>query len=163
MTHEPTALSRIAGCAESNKAIQLALDTVRETLGMEVAYLSEFIEERAVFRAVSAPGLEAMIQPSQSMDLREVYCKHILDGGLPRLMADTSAHSIAVDMPITQMIPIGSHLSVPVTREDGSVFGMFCFLSRHPRPDLGQHHLDLVEARSAEVALRVGGIEGRPA
>lgn len=148
-------LPAFATSPADHAVIRRALDTVRETLGMEIAYLSEFVAERAVFRAVSAPGLEAMIQPSQSMDLREVYCKHILDGGLPRLMVDTSAHPIAAQIPITQMIPIGSHLSVPVTREDGSVFGMFCFLSRHPRPDLGPEHLALVEARSAEVAAHI--------
>ncbi|MBM3606526.1 MAG: GAF domain-containing protein [Alphaproteobacteria bacterium] len=152
MPNQTAALPIIAESPDQHAAIQHALDSVRETLGMEVAYLSEFVDERAVFRAVSAPGLEAMIQPSQSMDLREVYCKHILDGGLPRLMPDTSAHTIAVDLPITQMIPIGSHLSVPVHRPDGSVFGMFCFLSRHPRPDLGPDALTLVEAQSANVA-----------
>ena len=133
------ALSTVAENTADHAAIQQSLETVRETLGMEVAYLSEFVDSRAVFRAVSAPGLEAMIQPSQSMDLREVYCKHIIDGNLPRLMPDTSRHKIATDLPITQMIPIGSHLSVPVHRPDGSIFGMFCFLSRQqpaaPRPD----------------------------
>lgn len=135
--------------------IHQTLETVRDSLGMEVAYLSEFVGDRAVFRAVSAPGLEAMIRPSQSMDIREVYCKHIIDGKLPRLMADTSAHSIAVDLPITQMIPIASHVSVPVCREDGSVFGMFCFLSRTARPDLTDQHLAFVEAQAQAVASRI--------
>lgn len=161
MTHHTPALPIIARSAEDSAAIQLALDTVRETLGMEVAYLSEFVEERAVFRAVSAPGLEALIQPSQAMDLREVYCKHIIDGRLPQLMTNTSAHPIAVELPITQMIPIGSHLSVPVRRKDGSIFGMFCFLSRHPRPDLGADDLALVQAKSDDVAARIGGLSAR--
>lgn len=149
--HSPT-LPQIAADATRASAIQTTLETVRETLGMEVGYLSEFVDERAVFRAVSAPGLEALIQPSQSMDLREVYCKHILDGGLPRLMGDTSQHPIAVELPITRMIPIGSHLSVPVHRADGSVFGMFCFLSRNTRTDLDEQALHLVEAQSQRVA-----------
>lgn len=155
MPDKTAALSGIASQPAEAAAIQNSLDTVRERLGMEVAYLSEFVDERAVFRAVSAPGLEALIQPSQSMDLREVYCKHILDGGLPRLMPDTSAHAIATDLPITQMIPIGSHLSVPVHRPDGSVFGMFCFLSRTPRPDLNDDALALVETHSALVSTRL--------
>lgn len=92
------------------------------------------------------------------MDLREVYCKHIIDGRLPRLMRDTSLHTIATDLPITQMIPIGSHLSVPVHRPDGSVFGMFCFLSRQARPDLTDDALDLVEAKSALVAQQLGSL-----
>ena len=155
MPNRSPALSAISEHPADHAAIQQSLDTVRETLGMEVAYLSEFVDSRAVFRAVSAPGLEAMIRPSQSMDLREIYCKHILDGNLPRLMPDTSAHKIATDLPITQMIPIGSHLSVPVHRPDGSIFGMFCFLSRQPRPDLTEDALHLVETHSSLVARRL--------
>lgn len=155
MPSRSPALSAIAKSPADHAAIQQSLDTVRETLGMEVAYLSEFVDSRSVFRAVSAPGLEAMIQPSQSMDLREVYCKHIIDGNLPRLIPDTSRHKIATDLPITQMIPIGCHLSVPVHRPDGSVFGMFCFLSRQPRPDLTEDALHLVETHSEMVATRL--------
>ena len=161
MSQQSTPLSALSASPADSAAIQNTLDAVRETLGMEVAYLSEFVQERAVFRAVSAPGLEAMIRPSQSMDLREVYCKHILDGGLPSLITDTSQHAIATDLPITQMIPIGSHLSVPVRRADGSVFGMFCFLSRHARPDLGQEDLTMVLAQSVGVGTRLFGATDR--
>lgn len=159
--HHTSSLSASALSSDALSAIQTALDTVRETLGMEVAYLSEFMNERAIFRAVSAPGLEAMIQRSQSMDLREVYCKHILDGGLPRLIPDTGAHKIATDLPITQMIPIGSHLSVPVHRGDGSVFGMFCLLSRGSRPDLTDDDLQFVEAQAELVGQQLarGGFD----
>ena len=157
MPQKSAPVSTLSATLDKSAEVQRTLDTVRETLGMEVAYLSEFVEERAVFRAVSAPGLEAMIRPSQSMDLREVYCKHILDGGLPSLMTDTSQHEIATDLPITQMIPIGSHLSVPVRRADGSVFGMFCFLSRHARPDLGQDDLTMVLAQSVGVGTQLFG------
>lgn len=158
MLQSSPALAPMADRPADHAVIQHALDSVHETLGMEVAYLSEFMDSRAVFRAVSVPGLEALIQPSQSMDLREVYCKHIIDGRLPRLMRDTSLHTIATDLPITQMIPIGSHLSVPVHRPDGSVFGMFCFLSRQARPDLTDDALDLVEAQSALVAQQLGSL-----
>ena len=149
----------IAARPSDQAVIQATLDSLRECLGMEVGYLSEFVQDRAVFRVVSAPGLEAMISPSQSMDLREVYCKHILDGGLPNLMTDTQDHAIAVELPITQMIPIGSHLSVPVQRPDGTVFGMFCFLSRQPRRDLGPEALEMVWSGSASVAQRLATLD----
>lgn len=158
MPNRSPALPTVSQSPANHAAIQWSLETVRETLGMEVAYLSEFVGSRAVFRAVSAPGLEAMIQPSQTMDLRKIYCKHIIDGRLPPLMPDTSAHTIATDLPITQMIPIGSHLSVPVHRADGSIFGMFCCLSRHPRPDLAEDALHLIETHSALVADRLDSL-----
>ena len=112
------ALSTVAENTADHAAIQQSLETVRETLGMEVAYLSEFVDSRAVFRAVSAPGLEAMIQPSQSMDLREVYCKHIIDGNLPRLMPDTSRHKIATDLTEDALHLVETHSSLVARRLD---------------------------------------------
>ncbi len=131
--------------SKSPDIIDSALETVRRHLGMEVAYLSEFVGDQSVFRAVSAPGLEALIKAGDSHPLSEVYCLHILDGRLPKLIPDTRAEPFAAALPITAQIPIGSHVSVPVRREDGSIYGMFCCLSPHANPSLTQRDLDVVE------------------
>lgn len=49
MPQESIPQSALSASPADSAAIQNALDTVRETLGMEVAYLSEFVQERAVF------------------------------------------------------------------------------------------------------------------
>ncbi len=125
--------------------IDSALETVRRHLGMEVAYLSEFVDDRTVFRAVSAPGLEALIRPGDSRSISEVYCRHIIDGRLPRVIRDTSEEPLAMSMPITAVIPIGSHVSVPIHRADGSIYGMFCCLSPRPNVSLGRRDLQVME------------------
>ncbi len=63
--------------------IAAALRAVREHLGMEVAYVSEFVDGRAVFREVDAPGLENLIKAGDSQSLDDIYCRHILAGRLP--------------------------------------------------------------------------------
>ncbi len=123
------------------EVIDGALTAVREHLGMDIAYLSEFIGDRSVFRAVSAPGLEHLAKVDDAHDIKDVYCQHILDGRLPELIPDTSAEPIAVALPITATAPIGSHVSVPIHRPDGSVYGMFCCLAATPRPDLNPRDL----------------------
>ncbi len=42
-------------------------------MGMEVAYVSEFVRNDSVFRVVDAPGLEALIKPGDSRSLDDVY------------------------------------------------------------------------------------------
>ncbi|TQS70188.1 EAL domain-containing protein [Rhodobacteraceae bacterium] len=125
--------------------VDIALRTVRQHLGMEVAYLSELVGDQAVFRAVNAPGWEDKIRPGQTVNIREIYCQHILDGDLPQLMADTSHYPLATKIAITHTLPIGSHVSVPLHRPDGSVFGMFCCLSRAPNPSLNKRDLRVME------------------
>lgn len=130
---------------EGGDIVDTALETVRRHLGMQVAYLSEIVGEEAVFRAVSAPGLEDMIKPGDARRLDDIYCRHIIAGRLPQLIRDTSAEPVAVAMDITRAVPIGSHVSVPVRRADGSIYGMFCCLSPFPNPSLTDRDLAVME------------------
>ncbi len=125
-------------------AIWRALTAVREHLDMPIAYLSEFVGDESVFRHVSAPGLEHILSAGDSRPLDQVYCKHILSGDLPELMPDTSAFPMARDMAITRDATIGSHVSVPIHRADGSVYGMFCCLSPDPNPTLNDRDLRIM-------------------
>lgn len=131
---------------ESGDLIDAALTFVRGHLDMEVAYLSEFQGDELVFRAVSAPGLEHMIAVGDTMPLDQVYCRHILEGRLPELIPDTGDLPFAQTIPLTRDLPIGSHVSVPIRRADGSYYGMFCCLSREPRRSLNERDLSVMRA-----------------
>ncbi len=133
------------GPSANGDTLDLILETVRTHFEMQVAYVSEIVDGNSVFRAVSAPGFEALAFPGAVLSLQQVYCQHILDGRLPSVMADTADYPLALSMPITTSIPIGSHLSVPVRRDDGSVFGMFCCLRSTPHPTLGERDLKIME------------------
>ena len=137
-----------AGADASGTAglVARSLEAVRQHLGMEVAYISEFVGNDSVFRVVDAPGLEAMIKPGDSRSLDDVYCRHILAGRLPELIPDTSVLPLAAGMPITRAVPIGSHVSVPIRLEDGSVYGMFCCLSPQTNPTLNARDLQVMRA-----------------
>lgn len=119
---------------------------------MEVAYFSEFVGDQTVFREVDAPGLEAMIKVGDAMPLEQVYCRHILAGRLPELIPDTAKVPFATSLPITAAVPIGAHVSVPVRRADGEVYGMFCCLSPTPHPELNERDLHIVRAFAGMVA-----------
>ncbi|MFT5774228.1 EAL domain-containing protein [Hyphomonas sp.] len=144
-TQSPTAVSE--------DLLQSALSAVRKHLGMDVAYLSEFVDGRSVFRRVDAPGFEALAKIGDSHSLDDVYCQHILEGRLPELIPDTADEPFAAAMPITQAIPIGAHMSIPIRLKDGSAYGMFCCLSRTPNPTLNTRDLDTMHV-FAELATR---------
>lgn len=129
-----------------------SLEAVRRHLGMDVAYLSEFVGDDTVFREVDAPGFEALIKVGDSLPLEQVYCRHILAGRLPELIADTAANPFAASLPITAQVPIGAHVSVPIRREDGEVYGMFCCLSTRPQAALNERDLHIVRAFAGMVA-----------
>lgn len=137
------------------ESIGIALASIRRHLGMEVAYVSEFIDDVSVFREVDAPGLEDLIKVGDSQSLEDIYCRHILEGRLPELMADTADHPVAVALPITQAVPIGAHMSVPIRLPDGEVFGMFCCLSPNPNPSLNARDLAVMRVFAEMVAGQI--------
>jgi EAL domain-containing protein (putative c-di-GMP-specific phosphodiesterase class I) len=143
----------LAAVPVAGDIVDTALETVRRHLGMDVAYLSEFNGDDLVFRAVSAPGFEALIKPGDMWPLDQVYCRHILEGRLPRLIRDTADEPVAQSLEITHKAPIRSHVSVPVMREDGSVYGMFCCLSQRSNPTLTDRDLAVMEL-FAEISAR---------
>lgn len=139
-------LERGSPSAGAQGIVARSLEAVRQHLGMEVAYISEFVDNDSVFRVVDAPGLEALIKPGDSRSLDDVYCRHILAGRLPELIPDTSAIPLSAGMPITRAIPIGSHVSVPIRLDDGSVYGMFCCLSPQTNSSLNVRDLQVMRA-----------------
>ncbi len=126
--------------------VQRVLQSVRQHLDMEVAYVSEFVDNTSIFRTVDAPGLEALIKPGDVRSLDDVYCRHILAGRLPELMPDTSEFALAASMPITRAVPIGAHVSVPLRLSDGQVFGMFCCLSPRSNKTLNERDLQVMRS-----------------
>lgn len=138
-------LEAVGAGAAAGDVIQDALVAIRNHLGMEVAYFSEFSAGRTIFRRVDAPGLEHLIKVGDSHSLDDVYCNHILEGRLPEMIPDTSQVRLAWDMPITAAVPIGSHISIPIRLLDGSPYGMFCCLS--PRPIRSLNERDLATMR----------------
>lgn len=131
--------------ATQGDAITRALQSVRKHLGMEVAYVSEFVGNRTVFRQVDAPGLEHLIKVGDSHSLDDVYCRHILAGRLPNVMPDTAAVPFAAAMPITGAVPIGKHMSIPLRLDDGEVYGMFCCLGPQADPSLNERDLQTMK------------------
>lgn len=140
---------------DSEDTASQLLSAIRVHLGMEVAYISEFVDNRSVFREVDAPGFEAVIKAGDSIALDDVYCRHILEGNLPELMTDASDYEVARQKPITRAIPIGAHMSVPVRGPGGDIVGMFCCLSRQPNTSLNDRDLEVMRVLADFAGKRV--------
>lgn len=141
---------------KADYSLRRALEAVRVHLGMQVAYVSEFVEDRTYFREVDAPGLEQVIKPGDSMPLDYVYCRHILEGRLPELMPDVLDEPFAASMPFTTDMGIRAHMSVPIKLNDGRTYGMFCCISTEPQPSLNMRDLKMMRAVAELTAVLIG-------
>ncbi len=139
------------------------LAEVRETLGMEVAFVAQLVGDRRVFRVVSTsrePGTG--VEVGRSDPLLDTYCMYVVQGRLPPVIRDirASAHQAAL-LPITERLGIGCYVSAPVKLPDGSTYGTLCCFSRGARPDLADSDGDALREVARAIGDRLGG-DGRP-
>ena len=124
--------------------LERGLSAIRRHLGMEVAFISQFVDGRRVFRHVDADSPEVPVQVGASDPLEESYCQRVVDGRLPELIPDACLDTEALTLAATRALPVGAHLSVPIRLADGQVYGTFCCFSRSADHTLTHRDLDMM-------------------
>ena len=162
-------------------SIDALLETARQQLDMDVAFVAEFVGDQRVMRHITA-NCPIVTRPGDSEPLEGTYCKKIVDGVLPSVIPDSAANPVAAAIPATVDARIAAYVGVPVVFRDGRLFGTLCCLQRTPEPSLSsrdaavltviakavselleeeQHHRDIADRMRARVAEMVAG--GGPA
>ena len=134
------------------------LSEVRSALGMEVAFVSQFVGDRLVFRAVEGDGESFGWHEGDVIPLDESYCKRVLDGRINRVVPDTGGEDATRGLWVTSEADIGSYAAVPLVLSDGRLYGTLCCVSHHPDPWLRDRDLRLMEnaARQTVRSLEEG-------
>lgn len=130
------------------------LDAVRAHLGMEIAFASRYVEGRRQFTHIRT-DLPVPQVPGDSDANEDSFCHHILEGRLPELIHNALDIPFARTLPITDALPVGAHLDVPLRLKDGTVYGSFCCLSRSPDYSLTGRDLETMRAFAALAADQI--------
>jgi EAL domain-containing protein (putative c-di-GMP-specific phosphodiesterase class I) len=126
-----------------DQLLQEALRAVRTHLGLEVAFISQFTAGRRVFLYVDSDSGFSPLRVGDGDPLEQSFCQRVVDGRLPPLICDARDHAEAMNLAVTTQLPVGAHLSVPISM-DGKAFGTFCCFSRKGRTSLDGKDLALV-------------------
>lgn len=135
--------------------IERALHAIRAHLDMDVAFISEMVDGRRVFRHVDARPGNDLVQVGNSDPAEESYCQRVIDGRLPELMTDACLNAEALSLPATRALPVGAHLSVPIRLGDGQVYGTFCCFSHAPDISLTARDLAMMRVFAEMVAEEI--------
>ncbi|WP_089401111.1 sensor domain-containing phosphodiesterase [Noviherbaspirillum humi] len=142
------------GWAEStDRTLPEVMHSIREHLGMDIAFIAELSDGKRIFREVDAKDDACPIRAGNSDPQEETYCQRIVDGRLPELIPNVSAVPEAASLPITGMLGIGSYMGVPIRLADGSVYGTFCCFSHEPDTTLNKRDLGMMRV-FADIAAR---------
>lgn len=134
--------------------VDKVLQAIRDHLGMDVAFVSEFRKVDRIFHHVDARD-RTPIQAGDAVPLEVGYCQRVVDGRLPGLISDTARVPAAMELPETRQIPIGAHLSVPIRLADGRIFGTFCCFSFEADPSLGERDYKIMQVFASLLADQI--------
>jgi GAF domain-containing protein len=143
------------GLHQPPETIERLLSTVRESLEMDVAFVSEFAGNQLVFRALEGDAESFGWRRGESIPLEESYCKRVLDGRLPNVISDARSEALTKDLWVTGEADIGSYAAVPVVLSDGRPYGTLCCVSHKPDPRLRERDLELMEGVAREVSRQL--------
>ncbi|MGE5648593.1 MAG: EAL domain-containing protein [Bacillota bacterium] len=126
---------------------------LRQHLGMDVAFLAEFVRGRREFRYVDTDEHDGTVRNGEGCALEESYCQRIVDGRLPDLIPDVNDFPEAKSLSVTRELNIQSYLAAPIRLADGTVYGTFCCYSHTPDNSLNERDLAMMRI-CADMAAR---------
>jgi hypothetical protein len=114
--------------------ISRLLEQVRERAGMDVVFISQFVNGQRVIRHVAADPRDGHAPAQADADpLEATYCQRVVErrlaDGLPDALADPEAARLA----LTGRLNVRAHVAAPIVGADGRVFGTVCAYAHQPR------------------------------
>ncbi|MGB3795241.1 MAG: EAL domain-containing protein [Alteraurantiacibacter sp.] len=141
----------------SDPGIDRILKSVRGHLGVEIAFVSRYVENGQRELTHVSSDLDLPMGPGFREDREDSYCWHILQGRLPELIQDPADHPLTSKLAITDFLPVGCHINTPLRLADGTVWGSFCALGREPNRTLNVRDLDILKSFAGLVGERIEG------
>lgn len=139
----------------SHQTLSSILQSVRQYLDMEVAFLSEFSGGQRLFRMVDADDPESPVRVGAGDALEETYCQRLTDGRLPAALPDALANPESAALPITSALGIGAYIGVPVTLSDGSLYGTLCCFRARSDTTLNERDVGLLRVCADLAAMHI--------
>ncbi len=136
-------------------SVERAVAAVRDFLGMDVAYASEFVDGQAELRVLRGDGESFGMREGMSVPLEYTYCQRVLEGRLPNLMPDVRGDERSASMPATAAARIGAFATVPITLSDGQLYGTLCAASHAAQPSLEHRDLQFLHVFARIVADQI--------
>ena len=127
---------------EAKLADLLAL--VRKHLDMDVAFISEFINDERVFKVVDNPSENQIVKVGNVDPIKETYCQKITDDKLSPIITNTYANPITKAIPVTEKLGIGAYIGVPINLSNGKLYGTFCCYKSHHDESLNDRDLSFL-------------------
>ena len=132
--------------------VEWVLAAAKEDLGMEVAFISEFAEQRMIFRKLVGDAESFGWQEGGSVSLDDTFCRLLIEGSLPSVIPDATSDERVKTLSVTSEARIGSYVGASIELSDGYRYGTLCALSHSPNPSLNERDAQFMRVLARLVA-----------
>ncbi len=143
--------------------MQLLVRTMRAQYGMEAAFVSQFVGDMRRFEAVDTSvdfsGIDLV--PGGGGPAAGSYCHGVAKGTVPELIRDAQTTPEVSHLAATVAVPIGAHLSVPIRRSTGEIYGTLCAFSRAADTTLTSRDLGMLRLCADFLAHDIEQVESQ--
>jgi len=144
----------------SDAALQAMLKAARHHLGMDVAFVSHLKDGRRYFDFVDADqNAHNTLTPGDSDPAETSYCQKVVNGEVPELIHDAKDLDATQNLPGTETIPVGGHMSVPIQLDNGEIYGTFCCFSHQAKPGVNERDLEVLRTFAEIASLHISRSE----
>lgn len=138
-----------------DRAVSMVLRMLRERMQMDVVFVSEFTDGQRVMRHVAASADQPVVSQGDAAPLEASWCQRVVDGRLPRFIADAAALPASAALLKDVPFPIGTHISTPIVLQSGEVYGTLCCFSFHPQNEPNPEDLKKLEFTARLAAQKI--------
>ena len=136
--------------ADFQESATAVLQLLRRSVGLGLWLVTRTEGEDWI--VLSAEDTKYGVEDGHVFRWSDSFCSRMVQGLGPRITADAARVPAYVEAPIGQQVAIGAYVGVPISRDDGSLFGMLCAIDPDPQPDSLEEHLPFVEVQARLLA-----------
>ncbi len=142
---EPSATLAADGSVETPALIRKVLDSARDLLDMDVAFLGQLTEDQEIFQVVVGDSPSFGLTEGEAMARSQTYCDAMISGRIGMVVPDSSAEPELANLPITEAGRIGRYVGVPVHLPGGGLYGVLCGIGHGADYSLGARDARFLE------------------
>ncbi|MEM6386441.1 MAG: EAL domain-containing protein [Pseudomonadota bacterium] len=125
--------------------IDRTLLRLRNHLGMDIAYISEVGDEIIHVRALCAPEIPDLSHVQSTLKRETGFCHYVVNDEIPRILHDVSEFPVVAKLAMRADFNIESFIGMPLSRQDGSIYGTLGCISHHKNTTLNDRDLETVK------------------
>ena len=138
MATNPDRVERLAeiAVADERERVERILATARETLGMQIAYFTEFSAGAQVIRQLAGEPAGLGLAAGVRVPLEDTYCRRMLLEEIPNAVTDADADPVLRGLRAADPSRPLAYLGVPLQLSSGQVHGTLCAASEAAHDEL---------------------------